>query len=196
MPAESIAQEEPKLLLEAKANMSRILIPEADVLIVHEIGKNISGDGMDPNVSGTFATPYAHGGIKTQRVAVLNITQESHGNTVGWGMADVSTRKAFDSFDMDKTYPNSLTCRVTQVSKVPMIFKNDEECIKAAIKTCADVDVEHMRIVYIKNTLHMNEILVSEALADIARSIPQAEVCGECEPLSFDEQGNISGAYF
>ena len=101
VPAESIAQEEPKLLLEAKANMSRILIPEADVLIVHEIGKNISGDGMDPNVSGTFATPYAHGGIKTQRVAVLNITQESHGNTVGWGMADVSTRKAFDSFDMD-----------------------------------------------------------------------------------------------
>ena len=74
--------------------MSRILIPEADVLIVHEIGKNISGDGMDPNVSGTFATPYAHGGIKAQRVAVLNITQESHGNTVGWGMADVSTRKA------------------------------------------------------------------------------------------------------
>ncbi|MCB6345247.1 lactate racemase domain-containing protein [Enterocloster lavalensis] len=196
VPAESIAQEEPKLLLEAKANMSRILIPEADVLIVHEIGKNISGDGMDPNVSGTFATPYAHGGIKSQRVAVLNITQESHGNTVGWGMADVSTRKAFDSFDMDKTYPNSLTCRVTQVSKVPMIFQNDEECIKAAIKTCADVDVEHMRIVYIKNTLHMKEILVSEALVDIARSIPQAEVCGECEPLTFDEQGNISDTYF
>lgn len=196
VPAESIAQEEPGLLLEAKANMSRILIPEADVLIVHEIGKNISGDGMDPNVSGTFATPYAHGGIKAQRVAVLNITEESHGNTVGWGMADVSTRKAFDRFDMDKTYPNSLTCRVTQVSKVPMIFKNDEECIKAAIKTCADVDIDHMRVVYIKNTLHMKEIMVSEALVDVARSIPQAEVCGECEPLKFDGQGNISSSYF
>lgn len=120
------------------------------MLIVHEIGKNISGDGMDPNVSGTFATPYAHGGIKAQRVAVT--TSPRSPTAIRWagGWPDVSTRKAFDSFDMDKTYPNSLTCRVTQVSKVPMIFQNDEECIKAAIKTCADVDVEHMRIVYIK----------------------------------------------
>ncbi len=172
---EEIEKEEPELLKIAKRNFSHILLPKADVLIVHEIGKNISGDGMDPNVSGTFATPYAHGGIDVQRVAVLNITEESHGNTIGWGMADVSTQKAFDKFDRDKTYPNTLTCRVTQVSKIPMIFDNDEECIKAAIKTCADVDMEHMKIIYIKNTLHMKKIMISEALVKEAENTENME---------------------
>ncbi len=196
IPVESIADEEPELLLTAKANMSRILIPSADVLVVHEIGKNISGDGMDPNVSGTFATPYARGGIQAQRVAVLNIAEESHGNTIGWGMADVSTKKAFDRFDMDKTYPNSLTCRVTQVSKIPMLFENDEECLRAAVKTCADVDTDNMRIVYIKNTLHMKEIMISQALAEEAARIPGVCLKGEAEPLVFDAEGNLDGRYF
>lgn len=194
--AEKIESVEPELLKMAKKNLSHILIPKADILIVHEIGKNISGDGMDPNVSGTFATPYAQGGIEVQRVAVLNITEESHGNTIGWGMADVSTQKAFDKFDRDKTYPNTLTCRVTQVSKIPMIFDNDEECIKAAIKTCADVDVENMKIVYIKNTLHMKKLMISEALLTEVESIDNVALAGEFAPLEFDENKNIKKDYF
>ncbi len=197
IPAEKIQEEEPKLLLLAKENMSRILIPAADVLVVHEIGKNISGDGMDPNVSGTFATPYAKGGIKAQRVAVLNIARESHGNTIGWGMADVSTKKAFKEFDPEKTYPNSLTCRVTQVSKIPMIFANDRECIQAAIKTCSDIDRKQVKLVYIKNTLHMKEIWISEALIKEAKGLEQASLAGEPEELRFDEEGNLRAeAYF
>ena len=191
IPAEKIEEEEPKLLLKAKENMSRILIPSTDVLVVHEIGKNISGDGMDPNVSGTFATPYASGGIKAQRVAVLNIAQESHGNTIGWGMADVSTKKAFQQFEPEKTYPNSLTCRVTQVSKIPMIFANDRECIQAGIKTCSDIDRKQVKIVYIKNTLHMKEIWISEALIEEAAKLDQALLVGEPEELRFDEEGNL-----
>ena len=196
IPAEKIAEEEPELLKLAKKNMAHILIPKADVLVVHEIGKNISGDGMDPNVSGTFATPYASGGIDVQRVAVLNITEESHGNTIGWGMADMSTKKALERFDKEVTYPNTLTSRVTHVSKIPMIFENDEECIKAAIKTCADVDLDHMKIVLIKNTLYMKEILISESLIEEARTIEQGKVKGTCEPLIFDKEGNLSNQYF
>lgn len=194
--AEEIEKEEPELLKEAKKNLSHILIPQADILIVQEIGKNISGDGMDPNVSGTFATPYAHGGIDVQRVAVLDITDESHGNTIGWGMADVSTKRAMKKFDSDKTYPNTLTCRVTQVSKIPMIFENDELCIKAAIKTCADVDPRHMKIVYIKNTLHMEKIMVSEALLDVVSATEEMRIAGDCVPLKFDVAGNLAMDYF
>lgn len=189
-PAEIIS-EEPKLQQRSKELMPRILIEHADLLIVDEIGKDVSGDGMDPNISGTFAVPYASGGIDVQRVAVLDITEKSHGNTIGWGMADTSTRRAFDKFDPEVTYPNSLTCRVTQVSKIPMIFRNDRECIQGAIKTMADVDYDDIKIVRIKNTLSMAEIEISANLLPLAEAHPNMEVCGECAPMAFDENGNL-----
>lgn len=182
---------ETELLKRAKSYMPRILIENADLLIVDEIGKNISGDGMDPNISGTFATPYADGGIKTQRVAVLDISEESHGNGVGWGMADCSTKRAFDKFDMEMSYPNSLTCLVTGVIKIPMILKNDRECIQAAIKTCADIDYEKPTVVRIKNTLCMAEIQVSANLRDQVLSTEGMEIIREAQPLLFDEEGNL-----
>ena len=186
-----IITEEPKLLLRAKAYMPRLLIDECDVLLVDEIGKNISGDGMDPNISGTFATPYADGGVTAQRVAVLDITEESHGNGVGWGMADCSTQRAFDKFDGEMSYPNSLTCLVTQVIKVPMILKNDKECIQASIKTLADVDFDQIRIIRIKNTLSLSEIEVSTPLMKKAEETNGMRVISAPAPLPFDQQGNL-----
>lgn len=188
---DEIISEEPKLLERSKAMMPRILVEHADLLIVDEIGKNISGDGMDPNISGTFAVPYASGGIDVQRVAVLDIAEQSHGNTIGWGMADCSTRRAFNKFDSEATYPNSLTCLVTQVSKIPMIFKNDKECIQAAIKTLADVDFNNIKIVRIKNTLSMSEIEVSANLLPLVESNPAMEVIAGPAPMPFDENGNL-----
>lgn len=186
-----IIEQEPALLERAKAYMPRIRVEHADLLIVDEIGKNISGDGMDPNISGTFAVPYASGGIDVQRVAVLDICEQSHGNTIGWGMADCSTRRAFDKFDSEATYPNSLTCLVTQVSKIPMIFKNDKECIQAAIKTLADVDHDDVKVVRIKNTLAMGEIQVSANLRPVVEADPNMEIVSEPEPMPFDENGNL-----
>lgn len=191
LTGDEIITEEPKLLIKAKELMPKIFIEDVDVLIVDEIGKNISGDGMDPNISGTFATPYAGGGINSQRVAVLDITKESHGNGVGWGTADCSTRRAFDKFDMEMSYPNSLTCLVTEVIKIPMILKNDKECIQAAIKTCADVDFDNMRIVRIKNTLQIGEIQVSESLRDEVIKNPNMKIIREAEDLEFNQEGNL-----
>lgn len=188
---DEIITEEPKLLQRAVAMMPRILIEHADVLIVDEIGKNISGDGMDPNISGTFAVPYASGGIDVQRVAVLDITEASHGNTIGLGMADCSTRRAFNKFDPEATYPNSLTCLVTQVSKIPMIFKNDKECIQGAIKTLADVDFDDIKLVRIKNTLTMSEIEVSANLRPLVEANPAMRVISEPRPMPFDAEGNL-----
>lgn len=188
---QEIIDKEPALLDLAKSSMPRILIDQADLLIVDEIGKNISGDGMDPNISGTFAEPYASGGIQVQRVAVLDITQQSHGNTIGWGMADCSTKRAFDKFDPEMTYPNSLTCRVTQVSKMPMIFRNDRECIQGAIKTMSDVDYDNIRVIRIKNTLSLAEIEVSANLKEIVEGHEQMEILSEPFAMPFDAAGNL-----
>lgn len=188
---QEILKEEPRLLEKAKANMPKILVDNIDVLIVAQIGKNFSGDGMDPNISGTFATKCASGGINTQRVAVLDISDESHGNGVGWGMADVSTKRAYAKFSPEMSYPNALTCLVTQVVKVPMIFDNDKECIQAAIKLCADIDFEKAKVVYVRNTLHLSEIFISESLKKQAEQTEGIKMVGESNPLEFDSQGNL-----
>ena len=108
---EEIIAKEPGLLKEAEAHMPRILLPECDVLIVDEIGKNFSGDGMDPNVTGTFATPYASGGIRAERICVLDLSPESHGNGMGSGMASAITKRVFDQLDLTTMYLNGFTCR-------------------------------------------------------------------------------------
>ncbi|MFV0413310.1 MAG: hypothetical protein ACK5L3_08580, partial [Oscillospiraceae bacterium] len=191
LTSEEITTKEPELLERAKKMMPRILIDTADVLVVDEIGKNISGDGMDPNISGTFATPYAQGGISAQRVAVLDITEESHGNGVGWGMADCSTKRALHKFDREMSYPNALTCLVTQVVKFPMVFETDKQCIQAAIKTCADVNFKNIRVVRIKNTLSMDEIQVSESLRGQVLATEGMEIVKEAENLPFNASENL-----
>lgn len=85
-----------------RSYMPRILFDSCDVLIVDQMGKNISGDGMDPNISGRFPTPYADGGIKAQRVVALDLTEQSHGNACGIGLADVTTRRLFNKMDLSR----------------------------------------------------------------------------------------------
>jgi len=191
LKADEIESEEPGLLQRARKNMPRILVDNVDVLVVGQIGKNYSGDGMDPNISGTFATAYASGGIKTQRVAVLDISDSSHGNGVGFGMADVSTKRAYRKFDREMSYPNALTCLVPQVVKIPMIFENDRECIQAAIKLCADIDYEKVKLVYIHNTLKLDEVFVSESLVEEVEKTAGADVIKKCRLFCFDEYGNL-----
>lgn len=191
LTGEEIPKKEPELLLRAKSYMPKILLDYIDLLIVGEIGKNYSGDGMDPNISGTFATGCASGGIHTKRVAVLDISKESHGNGVGFGMADVSTRKAYQKFDFEMSYPNALTCLVSQVVKIPMIFDNDELCIKAGIKLCANIDFNKARVVFIKNTLQLEEIYISEALLLEAKQTKGIRIIKQAEKMEFNENGEL-----
>jgi len=89
---------------------------------------------MDPNISGTFCTPYASGGVKSQRVVALDLSDETHGNAVGMGSADLITRRLFNKADLEKTYPNAITSTVVNNVMIPMILKSDKEAIQAAIK--------------------------------------------------------------
>lgn len=189
--SEEIPEREPSLLEYAKSLMPRILVPETDVLVVKEIGKNFSGSGMDPNITGTWSTPYGGGGIKKQRTCVLDLTDVSHGNGLGIGQADTTTVRFFNKMDFLATYPNALTSTVFLPVKLAMVLRDDEMAIRAAVKTCNGVSPDRMRVVLIRNTLHMSELYLSEAFWEQARETPGMEIAGPCAPLPFDKQGNL-----
>lgn len=179
VPAEKLEEVEPQLLLEAKALMPKILFDPIDVLVVDEIGKDISGDGMDPNITGRYATPYASGGPEVARIVVLGLTDTTHGNANGLGMADMTTRKAFEAIEWEKGYANALTSTVVNVVKVPMFLETEELAIKAAIKTCNAFELDKVRLVRIHNTLHMKEIWISESLLQEAMGREDIEILSE-----------------
>ena len=164
---------------------------ETDVLVVREIGKNFSGSGMDPNVTGTFGTPYATGGIKKARTVVLDISEESHGNFIGLGMADTITKRAFEKLDTNSTYFNMITSTVLGVGKIPMVLEDDRMAIQVALRTLTNVDKDRARVVYIKNTLSLQNVLISEALLEQARSLDGVEILEGPRPMRFDENGTL-----
>lgn len=192
---EEIFTEEPKLLEEAKGKLPRILFERLDVLAVDRIGKNISGPGMDPNITHTYlpgaAIPAELRAKRAQRVAVLDLTEETHGAAMGVGMADVTTRRLFDKMDFDMTYPNCLTGGVTVSAKLPMIFDSDKLALQAAVKTLVGADRANLRMVRIQDTLHLGEIWISEALLPEAEAHPLVEVLSAPAPLAFDRGGNL-----
>ena len=191
LKSEEIFDKEPDLLKYAKSRMPRIILPETDVLIVREIGKNFSGSGMDPNVTGTFATQYADGGIKKERVVVLDLSDETHGNYLGLGNADMCSYRAFSKARTNGCYANMLTSTVLKVGKIPMILEDDELALRAAVKMLTDGDREHPRMIYLKNTLSLENILVSEWQLDEVRQHPDMEILEEPRYLNFDEKGNL-----
>ncbi len=183
---------EAELLKLARELMPKILISKFDILIVDQIGKNFSGDGADPNITGTYCTPYATGGPEFQRYVILDLSDETHGNAIGIGMADFTTKRAFDKTDFDATYPNALTSTVVSGVKMPMVLKSDREAIQAALFCCTGIDKSKPKIVRIKNSSHIDTIMVSEALIEEARRNSQMQVLEEPKELSFDRQGNLT----
>ncbi|MCK9482225.1 MAG: DUF362 domain-containing protein [Bacteroidia bacterium] len=189
--AEKIVEIEPPLLKEAYSLMGRLYEPECDVLIVDKIGKNYSGDGMDPNITGTFSTPYADGGIKSKRVCVLDLSEETHGNGVGIGMADITTQRAVDKLDLDSMYANVITSTVLGGVKIPMIMESDKEAIQLAIHTLTDVDTNNLKIIKITDSLNVFEIMMSEYFYDKVQNNKNYTILSEPKELQFDEHGNF-----
>ncbi|MDT8899900.1 lactate racemase domain-containing protein [Anaeroselena agilis] len=188
---ENLIETDRQLLLEAKANMASLPFSQIDVLVVDKIGKDISGDGMDPNITGRYPTPYASGGPDIAKLAVLDLTDATHGNANGMGTADITTRRLVNKTNFPMTYCNGLTSTVLIPTKVPAVFECDRDAVKAAIKTCNARDLKKARVVRIQDTLHLEEIRVSEALLEEVRANPRLMVCGDPEELRFDDDGNL-----
>ena len=188
---EEIPEEEPKLLLRAKELMMELYIKKVDVLIVDRIGKNYSGDGSDPHVTGAFLTPYAHGGIEAEKRVVLDLSDETHGNALGVGVFDATTKRLVERANFPLSYPNAITCTELKAAKIPMVMQSDKDCISVALKTANGMDEKHPRVIRIKNTMELTEILISEALIDEANAHPKMKVIGEPEYMQFDENGYL-----
>lgn len=189
--AEDIAEKEPPLLKEAFALMPRILVDSCDVLVVDQIGKNFSGDGMDPNITGTFCTPYASGGIQAQRVCVLDLSPETHGNGIGLGYSSATTKRVFKQLDLASMYPNAITCTVLGGVRIPIIMESDKEAIQVCVRTCNEIDKKNPRIVRIPNSLHLEHIMLSESYYNEAKDHPDIIIESEPQYLPFDEDGNL-----
>ena len=163
------------------------------MLVVDKIGKNISGDGMDPNISGRFVLPqYCSGGIDAEKVVVLDITDETHGNAQGIGLAEVTTRRLVDRMKLEMTYPTGVTNTFLHLMKIPMIMDNDREALQLALMCCPEAeDHDHMKLIRIPNTAHIGEIEISEGLLPLAKANPNIEILTDLYDLPFDGQGNL-----
>jgi len=189
--ADEIAEKEPLLLEEAFKQMGKLYSEACDVLIVDQLGKNFSGDGMDPNITGTYPTEFASGGLDAQHICVLDLSDETHGNANGIGLASVITQRAYQKIDIAIMYPNAITSTVLDVVKIPLIMENDKEAIQLCIKAGVDVDKKNPRIIRIPNTLHIEHIMLSEAFYEEAKKHPNLVIQSEPEHMAFDEKGNL-----
>lgn len=163
---QKIISREKDLLVIAKENMARLLMDRIDVLVVDRIGKNISGQGMDPNVTGrTGSTLHKlFNEDLVDRIVVLGLTEETHGNFAGLGMADFSTTDVVKGLDFKATYINEVTSRTIPPARLPFLVKNDRQAIQMGIYTCDAFSSGKIRLVHIRDTAHLEEIEVSPAM--------------------------------
>ena len=190
-PAASLIEIDRQLLVEAKASMPRICFSPIDVLVIDQIGKDISGDGMDPNITGRYPTPYASGGPEVSKMVVLDLTEKTGGNANGVGTADFTTRRLVDKTDFKAMYANGLTSTVVRPNAIPNTMDCDLDAIRAAVKTSNALDISKVRLVRIKDTLHLGEIMISESMLEEAKSIPNVTILSEPFALQFDAKGNL-----
>jgi len=184
-------EEEKKLLSDAKRLMARLPLDPLDVLIVDKMGKNVSGTGMDTNVIGRimFIGEKEPEHPKITRIVVLDLTEESHGNAVGIGLADYTTRRLADRIDLRATAINCITAMSPEKARIPIALDTDREAVEAAFDTIGAVDPEKARVAHIKNTLEIGELEVSKALMEEVEARDDLKVMDSLGPLSFDAQG-------
>jgi len=192
--AENLEAGERRLLKDAREWMARLPFSPMDVLIVEEIGKNISGAGMDTNVIGRPSNPHEPfpADPKILWIVALDLTAESYGNAVGIGNADFTTRRLVDKIDMKPTLINAITACAPGGAKVPPTYDVDREAIETALSCIGLTPPERARVIRIKNTLMLGEIEVSEAfLPDLAKR-PDLTQLTDPAPLAFDAAGRLA----
>lgn len=180
-----------RLLRRAKEKMGRLLFDHIDLLIIDEIGKNISGTGCDPNVVGRNLSGTFHGMLDLKKLFVRSITAESHHSGIGLGMADITTRDCLEQVDWEVTWANALTTGSMQGGRIPLYANDDRQAILQCLATCGRSDPERPRIVRIKNTLCLDKIQVSLPLYESIQNQPGIEWAGPPVPMCFDSNGRL-----
>ena len=171
--------------------MGKMLVPEIDVLIIDALGKDISGGGMDSNVTGRSASNLKRDYTPDIRqIVVRDLTEATKGNAIGIGMADITTRRAAEKMNLGITYTNALTARTTISTRVPLVAETDREAIEIACRMAVAEETESIRIVQIANTKQINRIWLSSAYLPEIDGRDDLMIDGELEPMKFDDEGN------
>lgn len=191
LTASEIPKQEPKLLEYSKSLMPKSFIQDVDVLIIDQVGKDISGDGMDPNITGRYCNPYVSGGMNIGKIAILDLSKNTHGQMVGIGYGDTTTMRCFSKCDFEASYPNALTSTTFTPFRIPMVLPSDFEAIAACIKYSGCSDASRLRVMRIHDTLHMGDIWVSESLLEEVQKNGNMKVLKEPSDMPFDKEGNL-----
>lgn len=193
IPGNKIMSKEPELLKIAHANRPDFPVEKIDVLIIDQMGKNISGVGIDTNIIGRTKIygqeEPSSPGIKS--IVVRDLTDESHGNATGIGLADIITRKLYAKIDFDTTYKNISTSSFLERGKIPFIAETDHDAMNLALRNCGQSNPGEERIIRIMDTLHLDELYVSEAILNELSGNPQIEIIDGPVDL-FDENNDIN----
>src|SRR5437867_886869 len=196
-PAEIEAREK-ELLEEARQLMPRLPFDDIDVLIVDRLGKNISGSGMDPNVTGRWVHGYSTSladdnrqSPRIRRIFVRDLTPETHGNAIGVGFADITTTRLVNAMDKQVTYVNALTSLTPHGAKIPIHFDTDRECIAQALASLAIPDTPQAKVIRIADTLSLVNLEVSEAFNTAVRQRNDLEAVGGLSEMKFDSTDNL-----
>lgn len=199
LPPNTLEEEEAKLLAKARSLMAKLPFEEIDLLIVDEIGKNISGAGMDPNVIGRQVQGYSSSLAarpdqrpRISRIFVRGVTPASSGNAIGIGMADFTTTATVRNIDLRATYVNSLTALTPQTAKIPIHFDTDREVIERALQSLALDHPASARVVHIRDTLSLEVMRISSAYVDELRKRNDLARFGPEREMSFDSKGNLA----
>lgn len=189
---ERFAEREPELLKQAVRWLPTLPFCETDLLIVDRIGKNISGVGMDANVVGRKFNDHAatsDDAARCLRIFVRSLTEETHGNASGIGMAEFTTRRCVEQVDPIKTRTNCITALHPEAAMIPITLETDAEAVHAALQTIGMVAPENARIIQIQDTLHLTRTRVSEAFFPLVEASDRLELIGEPYDFPLDAAG-------
>jgi len=190
---DKIESSEEELLSFSKKMTARLPFNEIDLLIVDEMGKNISGVGFDPNITGrnrdllgVFDHP-----ARIKRLFVRDLTDQSKGNAIGIGLADLTTKRLVDKIDYAATYKNCITGISLEKGAVPMYFEDDRQAIEVALDSIGLISPRRSKIVRIQNTLRLDVVGVSEIYLNELHHRSDVDILTEIEPMGFDRQDNL-----
>ena len=190
---ENFFEGEKPLLKRAKEIMPRLPFKQMDILVADEIGKNISGSGLDPNVTGRLyfigSPPLKE--PKITRIFVRDLTPETVGNAIGIGLADYTTKRLVGKIDPVPTAINSITGMGPECGRIPIAFEQDREALQAAYDNSGVIASQDLRLVWIKNTLELETLWASEPMLSEAKANSNLEVVSGLQDIPFDPAGNM-----
>lgn len=191
LPKYKIIEEEPVLLKKSREQLPYFLFNDIDILIVDYIGKNISGDGMDPNIIGRSMIGTKNKEININKIVTLNLTSETMTNAVGVGLSDITTRKIYNKLEFEAMYANAVTAIAINGVRIPIVMDNDKKAIQLAIKVSCVDESENLRMVRIRDTLNLRNFMISEALYEDVANNPNIVINSDFKKLGFDKNDNL-----